>query len=57
MGNGKRGLYEIRYKVVDGGKNGGLGPVKSFRATLSSPKQASKKLRARAVIISVVRAR
>jgi len=52
----KRGTYEIRWKPING-KNGGLGPVKSFMTTLSDPKQASKKLRAHGYIVSVRKVR
>lgn len=57
MSNGKRGLYEIRYQETGAGRDGGLGPVRSFLATLSSPKKARKKMRRNGVIVSVTRAR
>ena len=54
MGN-KRGTYEIRSREKGNGRDGGLGPPRSFLATLSrgSASEAAKKMRRNGVIISV----
>jgi hypothetical protein len=56
VANNKRGLFVIRYQELGTGRDGGLGPVKSLKKTLNSPKDAKKKLRAHAVIVSVRKA-
>ena len=54
----KRGSYEIRYKVMGAGRDGGYSPVKSCVLTLNRPGDASKKLRQKnATIISVQKAK
>ena len=59
MGNNKRGTYEIRYREIGTGRDGGLGPTRSFLATLSrgSVKEASKKMRRHGVIVGVSKSR
>ena len=54
----RRGTFEIRIREKHIGKNGGLGPVKSFRATLSKGtlSEAQQKVRGDAVVISVRKA-
>ena len=53
----KRGQFEISFKPSNGGKNGGLGPERSFIATLSkgSSSEAQKKLRTPGIIVSIRR--
>lgn len=53
----RRVPYEIRWKPLNGGRDGGYGKVKSFIAHLSDPNQASKKLRQPGQVVSVRRAR
>lgn len=52
----KRGSYEARYKQANAGKNGGLGPVKSF-VFFGKPGDARSKMRRPGIIISVRKAR
>jgi hypothetical protein len=54
LGN-KRGRFEIRYKPTNHGRDGGLGPVRSFLATLSrgTLEEAQKKLRTPGVVIGI----
>jgi hypothetical protein len=54
-GNGKSNghTYRVRFREIGVGRNGGLGDPKTCKMTLNDPNQADKKLRKRAVIISV----
>lgn len=53
-----RRSYEVVFRVQGLGKNGGMGPKKSFIAMLSRPSEAKKKMRQKnAIIISVKTAR
>jgi hypothetical protein len=40
-----RGVYEVVFRLRHGGRGGGMGPKKSFFATMSSPKDAKSKIR------------
>lgn len=57
MGKKKRGPYEVSYKPTNGGSRGGLGPERSFIATLSrgSAAEAKKKMRTPGIIVSIRR--
>lgn len=48
-----RGLYRIRFRVRSG-RDGGFGDTKTFKTSLSSPRDASRRIRTKgAQIISV----
>jgi len=53
----KRGSYEVSYKPVNHGSRGGLGPERSFIATLSKGTlaEAQKKLRTPGKIVGIRR--
>ena len=48
-------LYRIRFKELNNGRDGGLGSVKSFKASGNNPHDATRKLRKKARILSVRR--
>ena len=50
---GKRNSYEIRFKESSKGRDGGLGKVKAFRTSASSPQKAIKKMRKKGRILSI----
>ncbi len=47
---GKKKRVRVRFREIGKGRDGGLGAVKSF---LSSSKNATKKLRKNAIIVSI----
>ena len=49
----KRGVFEVRYKPTNHGRDGGFGPVKSFLTNASCPTAAGKKLRKPGIVVSV----
>lgn len=53
----KRGLFQIRYKLRNHGRDGGLGPARTFRATLprGTLSEAQKRMRCDGVIIEITR--
>lgn len=58
MPKNSRGPYDITFKVIGAGRDGGLGPKKSVVLYLSKPSDAKKKMRQKnSVIISVLKAR
>ena len=46
-------LFRIKFKELNAGHNGGLGEVKSFKASGRRPEDACRKLKKKAKIISV----
>ena len=54
MPKSSRGSYEIVFRLRHGGRDGGMGPKKSFICTLSSPRDAKKKIRRRGQEIVIV---
>lgn len=49
-------VFRVRFKEPNKGRDGGYGPTKSFKTTARDQNSAAKKLRKRAVIISVRKA-
>jgi len=49
------GLYRIKFKEINNGRDGGLGSVKAFKASGNCPQDAARKLRKKARILSVRR--
>jgi len=48
-------LFRVKFKEINGGKNGGLGEAKSFKTTARNPQDAARKIRKKARILSVRR--
>lgn len=48
-------LFRVKFKELNGGKNGGLGEVKSYKTTARDPQAAAKKMRKKGKILSVRR--
>lgn len=55
MSNNKRGVFRVRFKEFGTGRDGGLGPVKSFKTTARNPQVAKQKLRKKGVRVLSVR--
>lgn len=51
----KSSTFRVRFKERNSGRNGGLGPVKSFKTTARDQTAAARKLRKHAIILSVRR--
>ena len=49
---GKRYLFVVRWKPYTG-RDGGLGPVKSFKTTARNPNEAAQKLKSNGRVVSV----
>lgn len=55
MSNGKRSVFRVRFKELGTGRDGGSGPVKSFKTTARNPDAAASKLRKKRVRVLSVR--
>ena len=51
----KQHLFRVKFKELNGGRDGGLGEVKSFKTTARDSQGACRKLRKKARILSVRR--
>ena len=49
-------LFRVKFKELNGGRDGGLGEIKSFRTTARTPQDAARKMRKKGRVISVRKA-
>jgi len=49
-------VFRVRFKELNKGRDGGFGPTKSFKTTARNTDAAARRLRKRAVILSVRKA-
>jgi len=51
----KQQVFRVRFKELCNGRDGGMGPVKSFKTTATNPDAAARRLRKKRVRILSVR--